>query len=96
MGYYINPPDETKEQFLRREGTLLGGAHLSWDSVPEGYLPVILVDNGLFTAAGIAYSADELKVFTQTTDPRPREIYLVRLEKILEVCEDLRDVVAAQ
>lgn len=90
MGYYVNPPTESKESFLKREGIAAPyDQKLSWESVPEGFLPVVLLDNGPFTAAGIAYSKEELDAFTGLHDNRPRQIYLVRITELLKV-SDLR------
>jgi hypothetical protein len=56
-----------------------------WSSFGEGRLPVVLVDNGPFTAAAVAYSEAEYGVLTSLGDSRPRLIYSV-------VVEDLRGV----
>jgi hypothetical protein len=83
MGWYINPNGETKESFLKREGRKV--TDLDWNKIPKGQVPVVLIDNGFFTGAGIAYSQRELQAFTQADDPRPKTFYLVPTEKILEV-----------
>jgi hypothetical protein len=59
MGYYVNLPTETKEAFLASHGTPTS-QNIRWEEVPEGSLPVLLVDNGAFTAAAILYSKKEL------------------------------------
>ncbi len=98
MGFYVNPRGETKESFLNREG--IKGPYdlrLSWKSVPAGYLPVVLVDNGPFTAAGIAYCESELEAFTDMNDPRPRQIFFVKIEKLLPVTDkDFAEFLARQ
>jgi hypothetical protein len=48
-------------------------------------LPVVLINNGAFTSAGIAYCEDELKEFTRQDDNRRRTIYIVPIDKLLEV-----------
>lgn len=77
MGYYINPPDCSKEEFLLRHGipvelpktlTMLFG--------DKALLPVCLVDNGAFTAAGIAYCPQEAQAFAKP-DGRAKQWYLV-------------------
>lgn len=89
MGYYINPTKESKEQFLKREGIMVPfNPKLSWDSVPKGFLPVVLVNNGHCTAAAIAYSADVLAECTSLNDPRPRQIFLVKIEKLVKVSDE--------
>lgn len=79
MGYYINPEEGTKEEWLNKYGTKL-------DKPPEKYydgksVAVILVKNPGFTAAAIAYSQDELVCFRDTTpakgDYRPRIWFMV-------------------
>jgi len=62
MGYYVNPQNMSKESFLKKEGVAVpNNPRITWESVPKGYLPVVLVNNGPFTAAGIAYCESELK-----------------------------------
>lgn len=89
MGFYVNPPDESKENFLAREGIAVPNLpRLTWDSVPKDFLPVVWVNNGRFTAAGIAYCARELEAMTDLEDMRPRRIYMVKIEKLLRVSDD--------
>lgn len=78
MGEYINPREITKEQFLQREGRLIKGP----DQVEPGELPVCLVNNGPFTAAGIAYDEQEIQAFTVPSDSRPKQWYGVSYEKL--------------
>lgn len=85
MGYYINPEKETKEEFLKREGIEV--EKLSWDEVPEGHLPVVLCYNPLFTAAGIAFSLNELKAFTDPSDTRKKKYYYVEKTKLKDVSD---------
>jgi len=78
MGYYINPPDCSKEQFLHNHGrpVLPGAARITHDE-----LPVCLVNNGAFTAAGIAYSAEEIEAFSRP-DGRAKLWFMVSREKL--------------
>jgi hypothetical protein len=78
LGYYINPPDMTKEQFLATHGRPLGRETISWDNAAE--LPVCLVDNGPFTAAAIAYSPEEFQAFNRADDYRPKQWFMVPKE----------------
>ena len=80
MGYYINPPDSSKEAWLK-----IHGLPVSVDSLlssPFNFdgpsLPVCLVDNASlgFTAAGICYSQEELECFAEP-DGREKKWYLV-------------------
>ena len=84
MGFYVNPRNETKEAFLQREGISAPvSPKTTWASVPKGFLPVALINNGFFTAAGIAYCEKELDAFTDLTDTRPRQLFMVKIEKDL-------------
>ncbi len=90
MGFYINPKDTTKEFWLQKYGELaISISKEGFKNRPSGKLPVILVDNGGFMAAGICYSEEEYKAFTHPEDKRPRTLYFVDEEKLLEVCPDL-------
>ena len=54
MGCYVNPTDIPKEQWLSNYEAF---RDRTWSLVPSGYLPVCMIDNGVFTAAGVAYGA---------------------------------------
>lgn len=85
-GFYINPSNESKESFLKREGVVIpDNPKITWDSVPEGSLPVVVVNNGRFTAAVIASCERDLDDYTSPTDDRPRQILMVKIEKLLPV-----------
>lgn len=73
-----------------REGELLDSPP-KWSEVPFGFLPVVWVDNGDFTAAGIAFCEKELKVFSDPSDPRPRKFYLVDMDKLWDVSDLPKD-----
>ncbi len=80
MGYYINPPNMSKEEFLDQKGTEISREEAaSFKFIDDNVLPVVLVDNGLFTAAAIAYSPDELEEFL-SPDHRPMKWFLVEKE----------------
>lgn len=84
MGAYINPADLTKEQWLEQNHEIFQSyPPASFDERP-GCLPVCLVDNELFTAAGIAYDARELEAFTQPTDRRHKTWFWVNKEKLMD------------
>jgi len=84
MGFYINPPNETKESFLKREGLPIEYP-FTWDDILDDYLPVILINNGVFNAAGIAYCEDKLNVFCDPRDPRPKKYFVVKIDKLYDV-----------
>ncbi len=77
MGKYINPPESTKEAWLSRHGI-----PITEDAAPDifrsgDYLPVCLVDNGIFTAAAIGYEIGEVEEFSNPKDIRPRQWFKV-------------------
>ena len=81
MGHYINPESMTKEMWLIAHGVRQPDAP-PWDETLEN-IPVVLVDNGAFTAAAVAYSKDELTYFSRP-DPRAKMWYMVPRARILE------------
>lgn len=85
MGYYINPTDGTKEAFLERYGTPISPAIAKqiWkEEMIQTHFPVCLVDNGSFTAAGIAYSEAETDQFL-VPDGRDKLWYLVPRKELI-------------
>jgi hypothetical protein len=92
----------SKESFLDKYGTLIFSRHdykadfdklLSTHSAPTGLpcLPVVLIDNGPFTAAGIYYCKEELIAFSDPNDRRPKKLYMVPIGKLIEACPDLKE-----
>lgn len=96
MGYYVNPKEMTKEQWLKENAKLIdtSRARATWNSLTSGNeLPVCLVDNGPFTAAGICYNEDEFKVFLEP-DGRSKMWFVAPKEKLLEVCPLLNHILS--
>ena len=82
MGMYINPRRGSKEQWLDENAVPVqpenyGSTRQEQYAAlcKDGFLPVCLVDNGPFTAAGIAYSQGEYEAFSYE-DPRPRKWFI--------------------
>jgi len=88
MGCYVNPVEVRKEDWLNKNGEEVGNA-ITFDG-RDGCLPVCLINNGFFTAAGVCYSESEFKAF-KAEDGRKKRWFYVKLEKLHEVCEDLKD-----
>lgn len=65
MGFYINPTDCTKEEFLRANGTRIKQEECQATLDTGTHLPVCLIDNGAFTAAGILYNQQALNYWLQ-------------------------------
>jgi len=87
MGCYVNPNDMEKEDWLFENNDNKDFEDYgSWKACfEERKLPVVLVHNGFFTAAAVAYNEDELKEFTRDDDPRPRKIFVIPMDKLKEV-----------
>jgi len=82
MGMYINPENGTKEEWLAKNAAVAGPSAPIWEELPDGHLPVCLVDNGPFRAAEIAYSKEELMAFNLSDDHRPKVWFIVKKEKL--------------
>lgn len=80
MGAYLNPPTTTKERWLVDNAVFVKEPPQSIDELPD-CLPVCLVDNGAFTAAGIAYNEQELKHF-KDPDGRRKTWFWAEIEKL--------------
>lgn len=83
MGCYANHVSMDKEEWLKKNG--VGVENIKWEDVPEGHLPVVLVFNSAFTAAGIAYCKSELRLFTNPEDNRPKKFFIVPIDALREV-----------
>ena len=96
MGFYINPPSTSKEVWLGQYGTLLHAAPASAikESVKEcdRQMAVCLVNNGMFTAAGIAFDDQELEAFKHP-DGRRKLWFYVPINKLIEVTPELTRMV---
>ena len=80
MGIYIDPKKGTKEDFLNQHGLeITKEEFLSFESFSDGpSLPVCLIHNPRFSAAGVAYSKDEAEVFALSDiDGMPRKYFFV-------------------
>jgi len=92
MGAYVNPENVSKEQWLEENGKEVSQ---HWASTHDDFLeqmPVCLINNGLFTAAGIAFSKDELEVFL-SPDGRHKTWYVVDVHKLYDVSPELVDYI---
>lgn len=82
MGYYINPfTNISKEKWLDEYAEQVSRNEMIWEKIPEGHLPIILINNGEFTAAGIGYSEQELKTFLEP-DGRERKYFVAKISDI--------------
>lgn len=53
-------------------------------------IPVVVLNNGLFEAAGIAFSPGELEEFSRPTDPRPKQFLLVPRVEVIKLCPPVK------
>jgi len=86
MGYYINPKNETKEEFLKREAEILAIKPPSVEAIPATKAIVCLVSNGAFTTAGIIYDDGELEE-SQRPNGRPKIWFLIDRQKLYAVSD---------
>lgn len=92
MGIYINPKNITKDEFLEQYGEqIFDSKNMKIEDILQtftlftdennfrDYFLVRWVDNGEFTAAGIAYNAEELEalLYTDMHDTRHFKWYIV-------------------
>lgn len=85
MGAYINPPGETKEEFLAREGTPIPIEQAALHIDFTNNMVVVRIDNGAFSACAIAFSLAELAVLVDPMDRRKRTCFVVPRAKLLPV-----------
>jgi hypothetical protein len=84
MGYYINPGVGTKESWLSKNGLNISTTSVKiWDFNSD-FLPVCLVNNGLSTAAGIAYDKREAEAFLAPDDRRQKTWFMVSKSDLRE------------
>lgn len=91
MGTYINPPNMTKEEWLRKNATAIPKNEflgLTFDAAKaSGKYPCVLMNNGPFTAAAVADSAGELAYWHKqlANDTRPMTFYVAPIDGLKEV-----------
>lgn len=88
MGYYIEATGgKNKAAWLvqHAKGTIVSKATPTPDSIP-----VVVMDNGPFEAAGVAFDADELDAFTSPSDWRPKTIVMVPRDEVLKYCPEVQ------
>ena len=83
MGYYVNPHGQTKEAFLEQFGQP-GKMSSFWEDTPSGKFPVVLMNNGHFTSAGIAFSEAEFSEF-MANDGRMKKLYYVDAQLLASI-----------
>lgn len=82
MGCYVNPPGEPVKEWLEREGREVPTGEAKITSTE---LPVCLVQNPQFFAAGVGFDQRELEKFSDPSDHRPKRWFMVPVEKLKAV-----------
>jgi len=77
MGYYVNPTDMTKLEFLEQNGHPVSEEAVRKYTYDQDTLPVCLVHNATFVAAGIAVDERERGRFLREMGGREHQWYLV-------------------
>lgn len=85
MGCYINTLGIDKAEWLAIAGRPIASAEEA--KITELELPVCLVDNGMFKAAGVAYSYSELDQFSRSGDSRPKTWFMVPRVELYDVSD---------
>jgi len=83
MGYYIDPPSMSKEEWLRKHATPTMGP----SAITRTHVPLCHVDNGGFTACAIAFEPYEIERFTRPGDLRSMQWYTAPREAVREVSD---------
>jgi len=86
MGAYINPADESKEDFLLREGKLIPRP-LAYEDIPDDSYLIALIDNVTFTAAGVAFNEQEFMMMTDPDEARDVIYYIVPKDVVPQVSD---------
>lgn len=89
MGIYLDPPDQSKEQFLRMDGVRIRPDFAASVLASGTHLPVCLVDNGGWTAAAIVYDKRELARISDAHG-RQFEWWSVPRARLFEVAPELK------
>jgi len=84
MGLYIET--SYKKIWLDQNGEELMFGDFTWESIKDDEFLVVLVDNSIFFAAGVAYNRNVFNAFTIETDGRPKTYYAVKKELLKTVC----------
>lgn len=87
MGYYIETGTfKGKAQWILNNCKGSHGVIGRPTSVDAGMVPVCVVDNGPFDAAGIAFNPREAEAFDLPSDPRLRQWLIIRIEDAEDMC----------
>lgn len=93
MGFYIEVAEaKQKAMQLKRDHNaqvILRPTLLN--EIPKGKTLICVMENGLFDAAGIIYSQEELEAFSEASTGRPRTWLLMDTEEVVKLKPHLAD-----
>lgn len=91
MGFYLNPTGVTREQFLAKHAMLITEEQFKAFvySDEQTMMPICLVENRSFQAAGVAFNPRERDMMAAREhegipDPRPRTYWLLPMNVLDE------------
>ena len=96
MGIYLNPENETKEQYLKRESTefpiniALKMGFIAF--VQMGFVPVVWLDNNSYTAVAIIYCQNEFD-YLLAPEWRTKKMYLVPIAVIEKEVPEITELI---
>ena len=88
MGYYVEVPSSSgkAKQIADIYGGIIVTEKEAREAMTDSSVAVIIVmDNGMFEAAGFAYDMNEFKAFTGPNDYRPKQFVLMDRAKAKEL-----------
>lgn len=87
MGFYIETGTAKgkADALIATEKAIEVGPLKSISECPDGMTLVVVMDNGLFEAAGVAFSDKEIGAFTGPGDNRPRRFLLMDSARVREL-----------
>lgn len=79
MGYYVQTPQHRNkaEQIVALFGGVIIPQPESLSAIPYDKALIVVVSNGAFDAAGLAFNQEEFEAFTLPSDPRAKKFVLV-------------------
>lgn len=88
MGFYIETDGHNnKANWILKNCKDSYVAPITLDiNVPKGFVPVVVMDNGAFEAAGVAFDQKELNDFIDPRDGRPKQLLMVKREDVIREC----------
>lgn len=90
MGFYINQGltayNKASDLIRLYNGTRLTECPKIYEDIPDGKVLVVVVENGIFDAAGVVVDECEFRAFTLPTDRRPKQYVLLDKQHAFELC----------